>query len=206
MSLEALTENYIGHRDEVMQILFNLTKALKDEREFRQGLLKRLDALENKQAVQDKTQKEQAEKIVEHDRTLDEVDQNISDITCRWEEDLESMEAHSEEQINEKFGQFVTRLDHVESGLQEMRRAQNAIAADPVSVPNSPQNPSEFEGWGVFESWDSNATVIPDDEIEVLPTPTPIGNPGKAGQNSAGYVPGFIRNLQKKIRSYVSTL
>jgi len=95
-SLAALTENYMDHRDEVMQILCNLTKALKDEREFRQGLLKRLEALESKQEAQEKTQKEQVERIDGHDRTLSEVDQNISDITSQWEDDLNDMEAHSE--------------------------------------------------------------------------------------------------------------
>jgi len=192
MSLAALTENYMDHREEVMQILFNLTKALKDEREFRQSLLKRLEVLEGKQEAQAKTQKEQAEKISRHDETFFEVDANINDISCQWEDDLQNMQDHSEEQINEKFGQFVTRLDHVKSGLQEMRRVHNALVGEPFA--GSPH-------------WEALAPEQDDDEIEVLSTSVVTDNvaQAQAKQPGTGHVPGFIRSLQKKIKSYVCT-
>jgi len=189
MPLAALSEKRMDHRDEVMQILFNnLTKTLKDEREFRQRLLKRLEALESKQEAQEKTQKEQAEKMDGHDRTLSEVDQNIADITSQWEDDLDDMVAHSEKQINEKFGQFGARLDHVESGLQEMKRVQNgAVVSDPFQ---------HSEDWDPFAGED-------EDEIELSGTSTISANPAQAKRDSLGHVPRFIRNLSKKIKKYL---
>jgi len=44
-----------------------------------------------------------------------------------------------------------------------------------------------------------------EDEIELSGTSTFPGNPAQAQGDSLGHVPGFVRNLSRKIKKYVIT-
>jgi hypothetical protein len=46
VTLSALAQNYAQNRDEVMELLLKLTKALKEERDFRDTLLSRVTEIE----------------------------------------------------------------------------------------------------------------------------------------------------------------
>lgn len=132
LTLQSLSDNFTNHRTEVMEILFNLTKALQDERKFREALLKRVEAVEAKQVAQGKTLKDQDEKICGHELDFDRMRGEFVNQESH-DDDIIDATAEMDYKLTEEVGEILTRLDHVESGLRKLKQAKNAAAPSTVA-------------------------------------------------------------------------
>jgi len=116
VSLTALAQSYTEHRDEVMEILLKLTKALKDEREWRDATLTRLSKLETEVKTIKETTTKDTRDLEKFGKSVQKLDENMEDV-LNWSD-------FDDEGMMEDISALTTRLDLVELELSVLRKGK----------------------------------------------------------------------------------
>jgi len=152
ITLPSLAQDYLHNKDEVMELLLTLTKALKEEREARHILEKQLADMQTQLKQVKETAHQQSLRLP--DTIRDNLNRDIEEMLA-----VHDME-FADDYVNESVEELEARMDALEEKLKDVQREQ----------PDLPENDNTLaeNGEGSYLSGDAKVWIEVDHSSDIL--------------------------------------